>query len=563
MKTERFLARGLLPLGLFLAAAAAHAQPGPPPAAGVGYPPPAEEAMPAEAQAPAPAARAGRANSWIAPYLEVAQVVSAELDGGDTLTYTSVAAGVDGGIHTARVSVNMSLRYQRIIEWDGDVPDTDIISGLAAASVQVVPGAVALDAGVLATRTGGEGRVFGTTQVDPSVEVYSGYVGPTVSAMAGPVAVNAAYRLGYVDIDDNTGGAGPDDGFDSATTHVATASVGMAPGRLPVGWTVGAGYTRTESDSDFDDEFEAAFVRADVVVPVSPTLALTAGVGYEDIEASQLDVTRDVNGVPIIGPDGRPIPDATRPRVLTYDLDGIIADAGLIWRPSARTELQARVGWRYDSTTFVGSLSHQFSPNAGMTVVVYDQVLPFGNVLVNDISSLPDEFDVERDPLTGNINGCVFGGGSNVGSGACLDRSLQSIGGSTFRLRGASLVLSGERGLWSWGVGGGYAHRRYGRPDDAAFDVFGNSDENFGLFASAGRQLTRSSSLDLGVYASWFDSDAANFDTVFTTGASVAYRRQFLLDRLQLIAALGLNHADDGTVDSTILSGLLGLRYTF
>ncbi|MGZ8313030.1 MAG: hypothetical protein ACXWUR_13310 [Allosphingosinicella sp.] len=563
MKIEQLFVRQgrrcALALGLFLAATSAHAQPAP--ASGVSYAPPADEPAPAAAPASASQARPARAHSWIAPYLEVAQVVSADLDGGDTLTYTSVAVGVDGGINTRRVSVNMSVRYQRVIEWDDDVPDQDQLSGLVAASVQIIPGALAFDAGALATRTGGEGRVFGVTEADPSIEVYSAYAGPTVSTMAGPVAINASYRLGYVDIDDNTLGAGPDDGFDSATTHVATASVGMAPGELPIGWTVGAGYTRTESDSDFDDQFEAAYVRGDVVVPVSPTLAFTAGVGYEEIEANQLDIARDANGLPIIGPGGRPVPDPTRPRVLTYDLDGLIADAGVIWRPSSRTELQARVGWRYDSTTFVGSLSHQFSENAGMSLVVYDQVLPFANVLVNDISSLPDEFEIGRDPVTGSLDGCVFGGSG--GTGACLDRSLQSISGSTFRLRGASLVISGERGLWSWGVGGGYANRHYGRPDDPAIAILVNEDENFGLFGTVGRQLSRSSSLDFGAYASWFDTDQADFNTVFTTGASVAYSRSFLLDRLRLIASLGLDHADDGTIDNTFISGLLGLRYTF
>ena len=69
--------------------------------------------------------------------------------------------------------------------------------------------------------------------------------------------------------------------------------------------------------------------------------------------------------------------------------------------------------------------------------------------------------------------------------------------------------------------------------------------------------------LDFGAYASWYDTSQANFSTVFTTGASVAYRRNFLLDRMSLIAALSLDHADDGVIDSTVLSAMLGLRYTF
>ena len=552
--------RFALALGLaFAAATAAPAQDFAPPPSGVSYGEPAVDAAPAPEAAP-PAS--GRARAEIHPYLEIAQVVSAELDGGDTLTYTSVAAGVDGRVATRRVTVQMSYRYQRNIEWEGEVGDTDIHSGIAQVGIQVVPGALQFEAGALATRTGGEGRAVGVTDRDASVEVYSAYAGPTLSTHAGPVALNASYRLGYVAIDDDSLPGGPEEDFESAVAHNVTASAGMAPGRLPVGWTVGAGYARTDSDSEFDHQFEGAYVRGDVVVPVGPTLALTAGVGYEDIEASQLDITRDVNGIPVVGPDGRPVADPTAPRLLTYDLDGIIYDAGLIWRPTARTELQARAGHRYGGTTFVGSLSHQFSPQTGMSVAVYDMVVPFANVLINDLSGLPDEFDVERDPLTGNLGGCVFG--ADPGTGACLDRSLQSIRGETSRMRGVSLVVSGDRGLWSWGVGAGYTHRRYGRPDDPAFDALGsNEDETFGLFGSVGRRLSRTSDINFDAYANWFDTDQAGFDTVFSTGGTVSYNRRFLLDRLNLIAALGLNHVDDGTLDSTVVSALLGLRYTF
>lgn len=560
MTAEPTLVRGLslaFATGLAFAASQAPAQ-APLPASGAPYgPPPAAGTAP---EAPPRAAR--RARTSIQPYLEVAQVVSADLDGGDTLTYTSLAAGVDGQVVTRRVTVQMSYRYQRNIEWNGDLGDQDVHSGVAMVNAQIVPGAVQFDAGALATRTGGEGRALGVTDRDASVEVYGAYAGPTVSTRAGPVTLNAAYRLGYVAIDDDDLTGAPGENYNSSISHSASASAGMGPGRLPVGWTVGAGYVRTDSDSEFDPEFEGSFVRGDVVVPVSATLAVTAGVGYEDLQASQRDVARDVSGVPIIGPDGRPFADPSRPRLLTYDVEGLIYDAGLIWRPSAHTELQVRAGHRYGGTTIVGSLSHRFSANAGVTAAIYDSVETFGNLIINDLSNLPQNFNVERDPLTGSLGGCVFG--ADPGSGVCLDRALQSIRSNTFRMRGGSIVFSGERGLWSWGLGGGYTHRRYGRPDDPAFDIFGGgTDESLSLFASAGRRLSRSSELNLSAFTSWFDSDRAGFDTVFSAGTTASYSRRFLLDRLRLLAALGLYHSDDGTLDSTVASGLLGLRYTF
>jgi hypothetical protein len=36
-----------------------------------------------------------------------------------------------------------------------------------------------------------------------------------------------------------------------------------------------------------------------------------------------------------------------------------------------------------------------------------------------------------------------------------------------------------------------------------------------------------------------------------------------MLERLRLLAALGLYHSSDGVDDSTVASGLVGLRYTF
>ena len=91
----------------------------------------------------------------------------------------------------------------------------------------------------------------------------------------------------------------------------------------------------------------------------------------------------------------------------------------------------------------------------------------------------------------------------------------------------------------------------------------GNEDESFGLFGSIDRRLSRTSDIGFDAYATWFDTDQADFSTVFSTGGTLSYNRRFLMDRLSLIAALGLNHNDDGTFDSTVVSALLGLRYTF
>ena len=99
MKNRLSPRRLALALGFVCAATIAQAQL---PESGVSYDPPAAEEE-APARAAVPAARARHGEGEIRPYLEVAQVVSTELDGGETLTYTNVAAGVDGRISTRRV----------------------------------------------------------------------------------------------------------------------------------------------------------------------------------------------------------------------------------------------------------------------------------------------------------------------------------------------------------------------------------------------------------------------------------------------------------------------------
>lgn len=569
-RLRRLLTRGALGLLGLAAAAGAPAQTLPyagldtPPAApssGVSYTPPANDGA-GDAAPRRGAQRPHRARTHIGAYLEIDQGLSADLNGGDTLTYTSVSVGVDGRVETRRVAVQVSYRYDRLIDWNGRAGDRDIHSGLALLHADISPGLLNFDAGALATRTGGQGRVFGLTGRDSAIDVYGVYAGPTLATHAGDVAVNAAYRLGYAAIDDHTDRLGLFEDFGHSISHNLSGSVGMGPGRLPFGWTLGGGYLRSSTGGPFQDRFHAAFVRGDVVLPVSPTLALTAGIGYEDIQSSQNDILRDSGGVPILGSDGRTSADPTH-RILTYDIDGLIYDGGLIWRPSAHTELQVRAGHRYGGTTVVGSFTHRFNSNYGMNVQVFDTIETFGSLLINDLSGLPNDFEPARNPLTGDLTGCVFG--TTPGSGGCLDRSVQSIRGGTFRLRGASAVVSGSRGLWDLGIGASYIRRDFahgGRSDLVAV-LGGDRDESATLYASVGRRLSRVSEINFDAYASWYDSDAPGFASVTGFGGTASYTRRLFIDRLRFLAALGLYHTTSAGQGSTIASGLVGLRYDF
>jgi len=513
----------------------------------------------------------GQTRTSVHPYLEVQQVLTADFNGGDVLTYTGIGGGIDATVETQRVTATVAYDYQRRIAWSGDSADDEVHTGLAAVHIDAVPELLSLDAGAIATRTHADIRrpVPGvrTSRGDETAEVYSAYAGPTLNTHAGPVAIGAAYRLGYVHVDDHgqapaAAGTPRIDRYSSATVHNATVSAGMEPGELPIGWTVGAGWVH-EDMNRFDSSFDAKYARGDVVLPVGPSLAFTAGAGYEKGKSSQQDLLRDSAGRPVVTPTGQVLADPSKPRLLTYDESGLIWDAGVIWRPSPRTELQARVGHRYGGTTFTGSLEHRINESYALSAVVYDNVSSFGRLMTADLAGVPSRFRTPRGGI-GGMNGlgaCAFG--TQAGKGACFDDALQSIDNFNFRNRGAEILLSGGRGPWSYGIGAGYANRRYFAPPSQDFALHGVTDQSFDLNANLSRRLTRSSGLDFDAYAAWYDSGLAGESNSFSSGITGTYYRSIYRENLQATLAAGVYTTHGGDYDNTFGSILVGLRYSF
>ena len=194
---------------------------------------------PAASDAPtsAPQAESGRAASRaegrrtqktvdVSPYLEIGQVLTADLkNGGDVLTYTTVAAGIDAAIVTRRAELAATLRYEHRFGWNGDIGDSGTISGLARGRIEAARG-LNLEAGALATRTraDGQGADSGLFIGDASnvADLYSIYAGPTFARRIAGLDVGAGYRFGYTKVDVDTPailspGSQPQDIFDSST----------------------------------------------------------------------------------------------------------------------------------------------------------------------------------------------------------------------------------------------------------------------------------------------------------------------------------------------------------
>ena len=506
----------------------------------------------------------------VAPHIDASQVLVADLtDGGDVLTYSTVGAGIDASIQSRRVEVQVSYNYEHRFAYDGDVGDSDMHSGLALARATVAPG-LSIEAGGIATHAREDIRGDAPTSLagdnDNLAEVYSAYVGPNLATDIGPLFANAAYRFGYTKVG-TPGFTGVDpsqprlDYYDDSTVHVATASVGSKSGKLlPVGVTVSGSYTR-EDAGQLDQRFEGKYGRGDVVLPVGRGVALAAGVGYEDIEISQRDPLLDTSGRPVVDGSGRFVTDPASPRRLAYDMDGIFWDAGVIWRPSRRTFLEARVGRRYGSMSYTGSFTHQIGPGSGVQIGVYDSVASFGQQLNGQIASLPTSFLNTTDPFGNQFGGCIYGT-TGAAAGGCLNSLFGSTTTSAYRARGVTGVAVLNRAGTRIGFGGGYARRDFIAPDTGTgFTIDGSTDETLYAQLFASTDIGRNGALSTSVLATYYDTDIDASGGIFGWGANTAYTHRF--GKLGAIVSAGLFGFDHEGDTSASAQALVGLSYGF
>lgn len=525
-------------------------------------------AAPVLAQSDAPMKRDDSPRVDISPYIEVDQTVLADFYDGDTevSTYTSLAAGVDTSIYNRRIQGYLSARYERRISWQDGEEDQDYISALANVSGIITPG-LSWEAGGIASRTridarGGVPNNFVGVTENVS-RVYSAYTGPTLATNIGEMNVSAGYRFGYTRVEEGqTGpaspGLNPVDIFDDSFTHAASVSFGMQPGTLPVGWAIGAGYNR-EDAGQLDQRYEDAHARLDLTVPLTASFALVGGVGYEKVKVSERDALRDVNGVPIYDASGRLITDDRSPRLTSFETDGLIFDAGVMWRPSRRTSFEARVGRRYDSTTYYGSLSYAPNDRTTFGVSVYDQMSGFGSQLNNAIAGLGGNFSSTRNPLSGEFTGCALGGTGAM----CFGPALQSANSAAFRSRGVTASLSTRAGGWELGYAMGYQNRRYQVSSiGGQSQLAGKTDETYFASLSASRGIGQTGSFGTSIYGNYYLPALSNDGTI-GVGANAYYGQQ-LWRGLTLNVAAGVDTYSRENVDTEVTaSGLIGLRYGF
>mgnify|MGYP004448719297 FL=1 len=511
----------------------------------------------------------GGGRTSIDPYIEANSLASWQISpGSDVVTYTQLAAGVDASIAGRNNGGSVSVRYERNFAHQSNGADSDTITGVARGYASIIPRVLTVEAGALAssTRVDAQGRSVINPIVDDtlSTQTYSAYAGPTLQTRAGDVEVNANYRIGYTRVDSPdfitaTGTAA--DLFDESVSHSASVRAGTRPGQpLPVGLGVGAGYYQ-EDVSNLDQRVRDAYVRGDVTVPVTPTLAIVAGAGIEDVEVSSRDAVRDAAGNPVIGDNGRFITDEASPRIIAYEASGLIWDVGVVWSPSSRTQLEARFGHRYDSETFYGSFSWRPSSRSSLQIGVYDGIQGFGGRLNNSLAALPTDFTVSRDPVTGELTGCV----SSIDGSGCLDGLLGSLRSSVFRGRGVVGSYSRQIGRMTASIGAGYDRRTFiGAPGTVLELADGLVDESYYVTAGLSGPVGQRGRFSVNSYANRFESGTAGAEDVTAIGGSASYSEE-VIRNLSARAAVAISMLDSDIAPDnfTTASALLGLRYDF
>ena len=509
-----------------------------------------------------------RANRVVQPYIEVSQIISAELTPGDeVLTFTQLAAGVDINVQGRNSGAAVSLRYERNIAYGDDSVDSDTLSGIARGTLAVIPNTLNFEVGGLASRTQVDGS--GGTTANPLVSqdaesrFYSAYAGPSLTTRVGAVDVNGLARVGYnrFETDAALVNAQGDvvDVFDDSMTYLGQLRAGVRPGDLlPVGLAVTAGGFQ-EDISNLDQRVRDLYVRGDVTVPVSPTLALVGGVGYEDVEISSRDALRDANGVPVVGNDGRFVTDSASPRRIAFDVDGLLWDVGVMWRPSSRTNLAASVGRRYDSTTYYGTFTYVPNQRSAFALSVYDGVSGFGGSLNNSLAGLSSDFEAIRNPVTGDFGGLVTGS-----EGQSIIVGLGSARSAAFRGRGVRASYQRTMGRTTAALGAGYDRRTFIAAQGTVLAaVDGLTDESYYVIGGLSRQVGQSANITTNAYVNWFDAAGSN-GNVTALGGSAAYN-QSITQRLTGRAAIAVDYinSDFTAQDVAFATALIGLRYNF
>ncbi len=506
----------------------------------------------------------------IDPFISIDQFTEQQLNGdGDSVTYSEVSAGVQAEFKTRRIVSTVSYRFAQRIPEAGDSRRDVSHDGVARVRIELVKDLLSLDAGAIATHTrvdaGGAAPQFNSPNAANLTQVYAAYASPSLAHAFGEANVAASYRYGYVVTDGSSAapaaGVPRADRFESSMSHQADLSLGMKRSSLPFDWTVRGQYQQ-ERASQLARHYETINGSAEVVLPVTGTIAVVASGGYEKTQTSERKALLDANGAPVLTGKGGFVVDPTSPRTLTYDVSGFIGDGGVIWRPSHHTRLEARAGYRYGGFTTSGIFEYQPSARSGLTLIVFDRIDSFGRGITDGLAASSPSFDpTSVNGATNPYQTCLFG--KEKGTGSCIRGSLSSASASTYRSRGANFIYSYQLRRTALSVSAGYTRRTYIDDPNAPVSLDGVVDEAWYFQGSIGRQLTPDSGINFAFSGDLFKNGQAGAPDVTSVALNGAYFRTFGKG-LRAQALVGIEASkQDGVATDVSGRAQLGMRYQF
>lgn len=507
----------------------------------------------------------------IKPYIEAGQVAQAILtpqSRSDVLTYSVLAAGVDATINGRNNQGTVSARYERRFGWNRKV-DGDSVTGVARMSSSLVPETLRLDYGAYANRTAittNGAAIGGNATADTMTQVYSVFAGPTLATHVGDVAVTGHYHAGYTSVGTSTTITAPGastlaDTLNHSVVQDAKIAVGTRAGDvLPVGLGADAGFYQ-EDVANLDQRVTDKHIRGEVQIPVADDTSLVGGVGYEQVKVSSRNAMTDtITGAPIRDARGRMVTDPNSPRSIAYETQGLIWDAGVIWRPSHRTNAEIHIGQRYGQIGGYGFLNYRPNEYSGFNLVVYEGITGFGGALTNSLFNLPSQFTAIRDAVTGNMMSCV----SATAGGNCLGGALGSVNSTIYRGRGVSFAYGLEHARWRTGFGFGYDRRQYITSQATVLaGINGKIDQYYWASVFAGYTMTPRSTLEGTLTGYRYQSGLTSNGDVKALRAVALYQHH-LSRRVTANASMALDGVmQQAAPDVWSTAGSVGMRYTF
>jgi len=518
----------------------------------------------------------------IKPYIEAAQIVDATLTApSDVLTYSMVAAGVEMKVNGRNNQGVVALRYERRFDENHHAngigsESGDTISGVAHGSSAIVPGTLRIDAGGFATRTGvnGSGAVLsGTARSNNSTQIYAGYIGPALTTHVGAVAVDGHYRVGYDSVNNpgtavngttvtSTGATATVPNMIAQTSFVQDAHLAAStrPGdALPVGLGAEGGYF-SEHINVLDQKLRDAHAEGKVLIPIGDTVQVVGGVGYEDVKVTNRDALRDASGNPVRAGNGQYVTNMASAQAIAFDTTGLIWDVGVVWRPGPRTYVEGHVGRRYGTIGGWGEASYQATARLSFSAQVYNAMTGFGGGIESALTSMPAQFNVVRDPITGNVTGCI----GPRGAANCIGGGLTTVTAAVHRTRGFNVNAIYDTGPVQLGLSAGYNRNVYvGAPGTALAFIDGDYDATWWTAAYLSGQIDRQTFYQLTLQAYRYRTDLeANGDV--TGGHLTASLSHNFSHSLTGTASLSIDEiSQQALVDEWGAGGALGLRYSF